>query len=161
MGGDAFENENGAANRCTIFLIWIGKYIWSIEISKYQKQVSSSWLTDTQWFEGDYLDKFVESRRSWVSWSQVSILLNDYQYMSCCAITCILITYIIAIILILILENGLWFEAWVTRRTLGVEGKPVESGTIPEQRAVVSEKKMAIGDEDNYDDYRWGKCDGK
>ena len=58
--------------------------------------------------------------------------------------------HIIAIIMILILENGLWFEAWVTRRTLGVEGKPVESGTIPEQRAVVSEKKMAIGDEDNY-----------
>ena len=56
--------------------------------------------------------------------------------------------------MILILENGLWFESWVTRRTLGVEGKPVESGTIPEQRAVVSEKKMAIGDEDNYDDFR-------
>ena len=93
MGGDAFENENGAANRCTIFLIWIGKYIWSIEISKYQKQVSSNWATDAaQWFEGDYLDKFVESRRSWVSWSQVSILLNDYQYMFSCAITYILIT---------------------------------------------------------------------
>ena len=75
-----------------------------------------------------------------------SMIIN----MSCCALTCILITYIIAVITILLLENGLWFEAWVTRRTLGVEGKPVESGTIPEQRAVVSEKKMAIGDEDNY-----------
>ena len=52
----------------------------------------------------------------------------------------ILIAYNIAIITILILENGLWFEAWVTRRTLGVEGKPVESSTIPEQRAVVREE---------------------